>query len=242
MGQDVTDVPARPPATAEDLKTGERLFQIHCAYCHGPDGSGGRGANLAKAKLRRAPDDTALFKVILHGIPGSEMPSNDLTANQIWQVVGYVQSLAHIAHPKVAGDATRGKNLYEAKGNCAACHSIAGYGGAIGPDLTGIGDSKGLDYLRRALLDPNADVPDGFLQIRLIPKNGTRITGVRLNEDIFSIQIRDLAGNFHSFWKDQLRELNKDTGKSPMPSYRQTFTPHELDDVLAFLESLQGNQ
>jgi cytochrome c oxidase cbb3-type subunit III len=242
MGQDSTEVPARPPTTGEDLKIGERLFQIHCAYCHGPDGGGGRGANLAKAKLRHAPDDAALFKVIIRGIPGSEMPPNDLSARQIWQLAGYVQTLAHIPRAKVAGDAKRGKHLYETKGNCAACHTISGYGGAIGPDLTDIGASKGMDYLRLALVDPNADVPDGFLQVRLVVKDRTRINGVRLNEDIFSIQIRDLAGNFRSFWKDELRELNKDTGKSPMPSYRQIFTPDELDDVLAFLESLQGNQ
>jgi hypothetical protein len=37
-------------------------------------GAGGRGPALAKAKLTRAPNDAALFKVIDNGINGTEMP------------------------------------------------------------------------------------------------------------------------------------------------------------------------
>lgn len=48
------------------------------------------------------------------------------------------------------------------KFGCGACHKIAGAQGAIGPDLTKIGSSRKADYLRRALLDPNADVADGY--------------------------------------------------------------------------------
>ena len=235
-----SDVAKPPPTTPEDLKAGERLFQIHCAYCHGTTGGGGRGATLTKTKLRHAPDDPALFKVIRGGIPGTEMPPNDLSARQAWQVTAYVRSLGRIPRPPVSGDPGRGKALYEAKGNCTACHTISGYGGPVGPDLTEIGASKGIDYLRAALLDPGAAVPDGFLQVRVVLKDGASITGVRINEDNSSIQLRDLSGKLHSYWKDELRELHKDFGKSSMPSYRDVFSPRELDDVLAYLESLQG--
>jgi putative heme-binding domain-containing protein len=236
------DIPKQPVSTPEDLKDGGRLFQIHCAYCHGTDGGGGRGANLIKTKLRRAPDDTALYKVVRGGIPGSEMPPNDLSARQTWQVVAYVRTLGRVARPAAPGDVERGKALYDTKGNCAACHTISGHGGAAGPDLTEIGASKGLDYLRAALVDPGAAVPDGFLQVRVVTKDGSRITGVRINEDNSSIQLRDLSGKLHSYWKDELREINKDYGKSPMPSYRDIFTPPQLDDVVAYLQSLQGEQ
>ena len=237
-----TEVPPRPATTPDELKSGEHLYQIHCAYCHGPEGEGGRGAKLAKTRLRHAPDAPALFRVISSGIPGTEMPRNNLSAHQTWQVVAYVQSLGRVVPQKVSGDAKRGQNLYQTKGNCASCHTISGNGGAVGPDLTEIGARKGVDYLRNALIDPSADVPDGFLEVRLLTKEGSRITGIRLNEDIFSIQLRDLSGNLHSFWKEELRELNKDPGKSPMPSYRRIFTPSELNDILAYLESLQGDQ
>jgi len=85
-------------------------------------------------------------------------------------------------------------------------------------------------------------VPDGFLEVQLVTRDGRRITGARLNEDAFSIQIRDLSNEFRSFWKEELIELKKEPGKSPMPGYTEVFTPKELDDVIAYLDSLRGGQ
>jgi putative heme-binding domain-containing protein len=96
--------------------------------------------------------------------------------------------------------------------------------------------------LRAAVLDPASTLPEDFLQVRAVTKDGQTITGVRLNEDVFSIQIRDLSGAIHSFLKDDLKELQRDTGKSPMPSFRGTLSASEVDDLVAYLVSLRGNQ
>jgi mono/diheme cytochrome c family protein len=64
---------------------------------------------------------------------------------------------------------------------------------------------------------------------------------VRLHEDTFTIQLRDLAGRTYSFLKEDLRELHKDFGKSPMPSFRGVLTAAEMDDLVAYLASLRGN-
>lgn len=45
---------------------------------------------------------------------------------------------------------------------CGACHKVAGEEGEMGPDLTKIGALRDKDYLRRSLLDPNAEIADGF--------------------------------------------------------------------------------
>jgi hypothetical protein len=71
---------------------------------------------------------------------------------------------------------------------------------------------------------------------------GVHLTGVRINEDIFSIQVMDLNGGFHSFFKEDLKELHRDTGKSPMPSFRGVFSAAELDDLVAYLVSQRGNE
>jgi len=150
--------------------------------------------------------------------------------------------LGRLAPEKATGDVANGQKLYAGKGGCAACHTISGRGGAIGPDLSDIGARRSLAYLRESLVNPEAAVPDGFLEVRLVTKNGRRFTGVRLNEDAFSIQIRDLSGDFRSFFKTELAELNKQPGKSPMPSYTKVFTGSDLDDVVAYLDSLRGLQ
>lgn len=46
--------------------------------------------------------------------------------------------------------------------SCGACHKVAGDEGDVGPDLTRIGGKYGRDYLRRAILDPNLEIAEGF--------------------------------------------------------------------------------
>jgi cytochrome c1 len=76
----------------------------------------------------------------------------------------------------------------------------------------------------------------------VVTKDGSRITGVRLNEDTFTIQVLDLSGGLHSFFKADLKDLQRDTGKSPMPSFRETLSASEVDDLVAYLYSLRGKQ
>jgi mono/diheme cytochrome c family protein len=45
---------------------------------------------------------------------------------------------------------------------CGACHTVAGEEGEAGPNLNRIGAARDRDYLRRAILDPNADIAEGF--------------------------------------------------------------------------------
>lgn len=237
----------------KDLSRGEQLFKIHCASCHGVKGEGGRGPALAVPKLSRAPTEESLINLIRNGIRGTEMPRSKLDRDELVQLAAWVRQFGQSPVEAVPGDALAGRRLYYAKGNCAQCHAIKGRGGALGPSLTEIGLSRSAAYLKVALTDPEADLPhnlsvvrsdvrimQNFLQVRLVTKDGRKITGVRVNEDAFSIQIRDLSDKIHSFFKSELIELHKDWGKSPMPSYRGVFSEKELDDVVAFLTSLRG--
>jgi len=240
-------------SSAGEIAQGERLFQTHCAGCHGLKGEGGSGPTLATLALTRAPTEESLIKVIAEGIPGTEMPRSRLDKGQIKQIADFVRSLGQLASERVPGDPMRGKELYLEKGACERCHAINGRGGALGPDLTEIGLRRGARHLRESLTDPEADVPksfsvfrgdsslpENFLQVRVVTKDGRRFRGARVNEDTFSIQFRDAASRIHSFFKSDLAELHKDWGKSSMPSYRDLFSKEELDDVVAYLISLRG--
>jgi len=240
--QDPAEVTQKPVTIPEDLAAGERIYRIQCASCHGARGEGGRGAALNRPTLLHALDDRAMFQVIARGIPDSEMPGHWFTAREIWQVSAFVRTLGRLAPQNVRGDPASGGRLYAGKGGCARCHTVHGRGGAIGPDLSDIGARRSPAYLGEALLTPESRVPDGFLQVELATREGGRIKGVRLNEDAFSIQIRDLSGQFRSFWKSELAELNKQRGKSPMPSYKAVLTAAELDDMIAYLDALRGER
>ena len=50
--------------------------------------------------------------------------------------------------------------------------------------------------------------------MELVISSGETIRGIRLNEDTFSIQVKDSSNVIHSFRKADLSELRKLRGKS----------------------------
>jgi cytochrome c oxidase cbb3-type subunit 3 len=235
-------IPKQNPYTMEsDVVRGKQLFVAQCSRCHGPAGEGGRGANLARPTLPRAADDPSLFRVIKDGLQNTEMPgAYAMTDHEIWQVAAFVRTLGRAASEKVPGDPERGRLLVSGKGACQRCHTIGGVGGISGPPLTEIGARRSAAFIRGTLLDPASTLPEGFAMIQVQTKQSRRLSGIRLNEDTYSVQFRDLSGNLHSFWKEDLSEYHKDFGKSPMPSFRGVFSESELTDVVAYLVSLRG--
>lgn len=229
--------------TAEEIEHGRQMFVSHCAVCHGIEGTGGRGPSLNRPSLRRVTDDKALFSLIQNGVEGSEMPGAwQLSEREVRQVAGYVRSIGRTVAVKLPGDPENGRQLYESKGGCAACHIVSGRGGVLGPELTDVGARRSAAYLREALIDPGTSTPEGFLVVRVTTRDGKNLFGVRVNEDSFTIQLRDAGGRFHSFRKLDLVQLKKDFKAELMPSYRDTFNESEMDDLVAYLAGLRGEK
>jgi len=234
----VTSQTSEKPA---DLPAGKRSFERHCALCHGMDGKGGRGPGLNRARLVHAPDDAALKSVISDGIP-PEMPEGWFFSEEdVANVAAYVRSLGKMPPDPLPGDPTRGAAAY-AKSGCASCHIIGGAGSGFGPDLSEVGDRRNAAYIRRAILKPGAALPDGFLYVRAVTAQGETIEGIRANEDTFSIQIKDASGHFHSLRKQELKDLQKLRGQSPMPSYEGVLDAATLDDLVAYLASQRAKE
>ncbi len=227
---------------ALEAQTGQSLFITHCSPCHGAGGFDGFAANLAVPRLPRAPDDRALATLVRGGLPGTDMtPAYGVTDTEVAKIVTYVRSLGRAAPQKVPGNPKRGEQIYTGKGNCASCHMLKGSGGRQGPELTEIGARRSALYLKESLTDPEKALPFEFLLVRVATANGRNLTGIRLNEDTFSIQLRDLDGAIHSFDKTELSDIRKDFGKSTMPSYKTTLSSAELDDLVAYLTTLRGD-
>ena len=227
--------------TDADATAGKHLFERHCAVCHGIEGKGGRGPGLNRKQLAHAPDDAALKSVISAGI-SPDMPAGwFLTDEDVSNLASYVRSLSKIPSELLPGDAMRGGRVY-AKGGCSKCHIVAGAGFGYGPELSNIGIRRSAPYIRKAIAKPSATMPEGFLLVEAITPAGDKIEGIRVNEDTFSIQIKDATGQFHSLRKQDLKELQKLRGETPMPSYDGVFNTSELDDLVAYLASLGGKQ
>jgi putative heme-binding domain-containing protein len=191
------------------------------------------------------------------------MPPHAFSTDQALSLVAFMRSMVGVkpgtlplagpAAPATGtatvptGDAARGKALFTGKAGCAACHRVAGSGGASGPDLSAAGATRSFGpfvfppdpvALARAILDPDAEISPGFEMFRVTPKSGAAVRGTLLNQDTFSVQMLDDAKNLRSFIKADLQELG--FLPSPMPSYRGRLSPQEVGDVVSYLLTLEG--
>jgi putative heme-binding domain-containing protein len=228
--------------TPEGIEQGMSLFQSRCTYCHGAHGEGGRGPDLTAGSYNHGSSNEALFSAVRNGISGTEMPAVGFTDDESWKVVAYLRKIGS-AGPmeKATGDALAGKQLFESKGHCLNCHSAGQNGGSVGPDLSDVGARRNLKYLEESIVKPEADIPIRYRGIQVVTKAGQTVSGIRINEDDLSIQIRDVGDNIRSFQKTEVKDIRYDK-PSLMPAYGSTFNKKELEDLVAYLNSLRGGQ
>src|ERR1035437_3584071 len=109
------------------IQSGKQSFVKNCGACHGSSAAGGRGAKLAGARRVQDISDKKIFDIIRNGVPGTNMPSNRLADQQIWEIVSFIRSLNAVAIDQfVPGDSASGKALFFGAAECSKCHSIAG--------------------------------------------------------------------------------------------------------------------
>lgn len=247
-------VPASSPIvqlSTTEIERGHKYFKQYCARCHGMEARGGTGPSLRRPVLQRAARDEDLFSVIRYGIPGTEMPGTWLLSEKdIWQVAAYIRSIAQPAEDIPAGNADNGKRIFESKGACRNCHIVHGRGVSLGPELSQIGAKRGISYLQNVLLQPGfyrseEELSAGsggnaqYLLMSVVTKAGEEIQGIRINEDAFTLQLKDAQNQFYSLRKKDLIEIRKEFGRSLMPSVKEILSAGEIDDLVAYLVSLK---
>ena len=221
-----------------NLGSSAALFHRYCAACHGLNGNGGRGPDLVSGRWTHGSSDADLQQVIANGVPGSDMPAFGDRFNQqdYTKLIAFVRSLSSGGgNLKVTGDPAGGREIYWGKGACNSCHMINGQGGLLGPDLTRIGAQRSPASLKESVISPSAAIVTGYLGVRVV-EGGHAVTGVRKNEDNFSIQVFD-GDQHHSFDKTKIDRL-EELPKSLMPA--NSLAPGEIDDLVAYLDTLRG--
>ena len=200
-----------------------------------------QGVDLGHGHFRLASSDSDLVRIMRNGIPATGMPANNLSQEQAMAIVAYLRSIAASAASNAipAGDVSRGKAVFEGKGECLGCHRVAGVGSRLGPDLSGIGRLRRSMELQSALLRPATEVRPNNRFVRAVTQNGTAITGRLLNQDTFTIQLLDSTEHLRSLSRADLREFTI-VNNSPMPSYKDKLTSQELADVVSYLASLKA--
>ena len=224
--------------TASQIQAGYALYVGQCQLCHGPNGDGVAGINLANQQFHTVVSDNDIRHVITNGNPLG-MPPFVLKPEELDALVAFVRSgLDQSGTSFRLGDAARGAIVYGQTG-CANCHRIAGVGARIAPDLTDIGLLRRPSQILRSLRDPDKAMMPINRPVTIVTNDGRTIKGRRFNEDTFSVQLIDGGDRLLSIEKSDIRSY--DIGRtSDMRPYREGMTGDDLADLLAYLVSLKG--
>jgi mono/diheme cytochrome c family protein len=104
LGDDVATKKNPLASDAKVLAAGKAIFKDKCQKCHGPGGLGdgpdadpdhAADMDLTNPKRAARNDDGTVFYKVLNGRKKPKMPAfkDELSEEQIWTVVTYVQSL-----------------------------------------------------------------------------------------------------------------------------------------------------
>lgn len=131
-----------------------------------------------------------------------------------------------------AGDPYRGEKIYESR--CLACHVLFHKGGNIGPELTSY-QREDLSTLLPSLLDPSAEIREGFETYMVKTKDGRALSGFLTDQDGSALKIRGLDGAEVALYRRDIEKLEP-AGRSLMPAgLLDDLTDQQLRDFFAYL-------
>ncbi len=141
-----------------------------------------------------------------------------------------IDELHHVVNK--TGDVAKGKTVFTAQ--CAKCHTYAGEGTQVGPDLTGMAVHPKEELLIH-ILDPSRSVEGNYKAYRVVTSDGRSLTGLLAGETKTSVEVVDAEGKRHPLSRDDIESL-AETDKSLMPEgFEKQINPTELTDLLEFL-------
>jgi cytochrome c oxidase cbb3-type subunit III len=223
-----------------DIAYGARLYDAQCTTCHGATGDGVGGVDLKSGRFRNAVTDQDLTRVITGGIKGTGMQAFKLDSSEIAGILAYIRNMNAFDRGSVkAGDAARGRAIFDGKGGCTRCHRAGAQGARVAPDLSDIGAVRSAGSLQRSLTDPTSQMMPINRPVHIVTRDGAVINGRRLNEDTYTVQLIDDKERLVSLVKADLREYTIAT-VSPMPSFQTTLSTDDIADVVTYLLSLKG--
>jgi putative membrane-bound dehydrogenase-like protein len=132
---------------------------------------------------------------------------------------------------KLRGDAARGKNAVAA---CLMCHATGGAGADVGPALDGWGRGKSAEVIARAIVQPNADIAQGYDAMELRTTDGVRVQGLLIKQGD-PLMMRSHGGVTQLIPAKRVGARQRMT-ESLMPSAAQMgLTAQNVADLVAFL-------
>jgi putative heme-binding domain-containing protein len=134
------------------------------------------------------------------------------------------------------GDAARGLLVFQGQGDCQRCHGDdAGHGAGAGPALDGISGRRDRAHFLRSVLEPSADIAEGFATLSVTLRDGSVVTGTLVSEENGEL-VLDTGGQERRVASAEIAERVGPV--SAMPPNGLALPPRELRDLVAYLATL----
>ncbi len=135
-----------------------------------------------------------------------------------------------------SGNPYAGEGAYSRR--CGSCHKLFHKGGNNGPDLTAYqrGD---LETLLIGIVDPDAEIREGFEYVTLVTKEGRTLSGFLTDQGPQVVVLRGMAGEDIRVVRRQVESIEP-MGRSLMPArLLEGLNDQELRDFFAYLRISQ---
>lgn len=153
-----------------------------------------------------------------------------------WTLADFEGALDQVAGGR---DFKSGKYAFN-DAQCISCHRFGNEGGAVGPELTGVGSKYSRRDILESLLDPSKVVSDQYQNTTIVKKDGDDITGRITDENGERVIVLPNMLATEATVEIPLSEIaRREPSKiSPMPNgLLNNLTKEEILDLLAYLES-----
>jgi len=130
-------------------------------------------------------------------------------------------------------DLAAGRLLYDK--SCRNCHKLGNDGGNLGPDLTGY-DRSNLNYLVLNIVDPNADIREGYVNYLAKKTDGQTLFGTIIDRNDATISLRNQDGEETVVARSEIESLEA-LPTSLMPErILDSLSDQEIRDLFAYLQ------
>jgi putative heme-binding domain-containing protein len=169
-------------------------------------------------------NDPAIIEAVDRLWPGVQLATTAEKNEDIMKVTRLVQS--------APGNALAGRPIYQSR--CGSCHKLFDEGGNLGPELTGY-DRSNLNDLLLNIIDPNADIREGYVNYHIITTDERTLVGTLTARSGETITIQPSGGEAITLHTDRIQEMQAQANSLMPERLLHGLTDQQMRDLFTYL-------